>query len=98
MAEEVKQESPPDDGLRQRHVKATKHEIHTEAAENNTRSSHDKPRIECMTTDTLLEKGSYWLTRIVILRYLGFIYCKFKKSRNHLFRELSLNFKTFIFS
>lgn len=26
--------------------------------------------------NTALETGSYWLTRIVFLRFLGFIYCK----------------------
>ena len=29
------------------------------------------------STEAKLEAGSYWLTRIVFIRALGFVYCKF---------------------
>ena len=35
-----------------------------------------KDRDSAVTPAKKLENGSYWLTRILLLRYLGFIYCE----------------------
>lgn len=39
-------------------------------------SQEDKPKYD-KTENAALSPGTYWLTRIVLLRAIAFIYCKF---------------------
>ncbi|KAK3606108.1 hypothetical protein CHS0354_006472 [Potamilus streckersoni] len=61
------------DGLRKRGGReaSDKNKSHTEKDDREI----DSMRSYEMSGPMKLEKGTYWLTRIVILRYLGFIYC-----------------------
>ena len=40
-----------------------------------------KDKEDEVTPTHRLESGSYWLTRILLLRYIGFIYCEWNLSR-----------------
>ena len=61
------------EGLRRRKVTETEPKIENEFSKD---ASIQKDKKSEMTHPEKLENGSYWLTRILILRYLGFIYCK----------------------
>jgi len=64
--------SPEIAGLRQRkHFPVDD----TDAIQNE--ENDDKERKECYKNRPVqLESGSYWMTRVVLLRSLGFVYCK----------------------
>lgn len=49
----------------------------------------ESPKVQ--TSEITLRQGTYWLTRIVILRYLGFIYCKWNFSLSHSLGTVVLN-------
>ena len=65
-------DSASSEGLRKRKgvEKEPKHENETPKS-----SSTPKDQRSDMTSTEKLENDSYWLTRILLLRYLGFIYC-----------------------
>lgn len=51
--------------------------IVTKTVVSESRSAkRDSPKRE-QPQEVTLDTGTYWLTRILLLRFLGFIYCKF---------------------
>lgn len=64
-------EEPPT--LRRRKVET--HQQTSEQKHEKEKSQSIKPEVENKET-MHVERGSYWLTRIVILRYMAFIYCE----------------------
>ena len=61
------------EGLRRR--KASEKESKKEEEISDDQSKLQDKEHE-VTPTYKLENGSYWLTRILLLRYIGFIYCK----------------------
>lgn len=55
------------EGVRQR----KRAQVREEKNENIQKKAGEAPRLPPQ-----IDPGSYWLTRIVFLRFLGFIYCK----------------------
>ena len=58
------------DGLRRR-----KHESDT-PVDNASPEANTEETKTMAKNDIELESGTYWLTRIVLIRYIGFIYCE----------------------
>ena len=61
------------EGLRRRKVTEKKSEL---IKEESKHASTTEDKNSKLSSHKKLENGTYWLTRILILRYLGFIYCK----------------------
>ena len=64
--------------------KATKSESESDGSDVKVGEAMKSDRGEAGETDTCqMQAGSYWLTRIVFTRSIGFIYCKVLRDRNH---------------
>ena len=65
------------------------------AADDHSETATKHDRLDSPTQPVLewrsVEEGTFWLTRIVILRYIGFIYCKFKREIYDLVRVTLAN-------
>lgn len=59
-------------GLRKRKVKTNDSEKRNESI-TSTAEPTEKADVKSVLK---VQKGTYWLTRIVLIRYIGFIYCK----------------------
>lgn len=66
----------PSENIRQRFTKQRMTTSENEVKETK-KNTNDSDNRKIMTKDSF-GYGSYWLTRIVMLRYIGFIYCKLK--------------------
>lgn len=67
---------PLSEGLRKRTVKRkTVYEESDKKSSDKLQKKHLQETTN-VTTSYTIESGTYWLTRILLLRYLGFIYCK----------------------
>lgn len=61
------------EGVRHRRAPADRSGRQETLSERGDASEKEKP---IMTDSCKLQKGTYWLTRIVLLRYISFIYCR----------------------
>jgi hypothetical protein len=70
--------------LRRRNVNVAdvKLEEKTAAAQVKSAESHDENVKSVESNNDVAVAGTYWLTRIVLLRYVAFIYCKSLLMRN----------------
>ena len=65
------------EGLRKRTVKSELlYERTTIESSEDVPASHST-KSPGLTQPAKIESGTYWLTRILLLRYLGFIYCRY---------------------
>lgn len=64
------------DGVRKRRQKNEKLKESEDGAKQTVDSKSRLKEPENNTAGAGLQRGTFWLTRIVLLRYIGFIYCK----------------------
>lgn len=65
-----------DGTVRKRHVDSSKTEKHGDISDGRGEKYGKKNGDRKETTVQSLQTGTYWLTRIVLLRSVAFIYCK----------------------
>jgi hypothetical protein len=76
MADAGRQEDSLAEGLRKRTVKSESLYDKATVKTSEDDSSLRQTKSPSVTQSSKIESGTYWLTRILLLRYLGFIYCK----------------------
>ncbi len=68
----------------ERHAGGLRHRNPLQSKDNESKTATGNQACGASENDKMtkpklkLETGTYWLTRIVILRYLSFVFCKFK--------------------